>query len=440
VLARWRGVRLEGEGRWLTIPIVFFALAMAWRDSPILGIINIISLLVALALAAYYSLAGSLRLASLTQYAWAHILAVWDAYVSLPLLVWKDIRWKETTGSNHTRAWPAVARGCIIVIPLLLLFGGLFMAADPVFDRMVRDILRWDVWEAINHLLIFGLWAFLSAGFLRRLLMTPDKTGLFGDCPRSAALGAIEVGIILAALDLLFLTFVVVQFRYLFGGAEVVQASIGMGYSEYTRKGFFELATVTALVLITLLVGDWWRRKDNDSGNRLFQVLAGFLVALVFVVMASAVQRMLLNVQEQGLSELRIYVVVFMGWMAAVLLWFAATALRGQRLRFACGALITGFVAVALLNAINPDAMIARDNLQRMQRGLKVDAGVIQRLSADAVPAACQPAGLPSGEQERTIRPAVKRWRTGKDSNMDWRTYNWSRLQAREAAATCAPD
>jgi hypothetical protein len=437
-ISRWRVVRLAGEGRWLLIPIAFFALAVAWRDSPILGIINILSLLVALALAAYYSLTGSLRLASLTQYAWAHILAVWDAYVSLPLFVFKDIHWKDTSGQGGRQAWPAVARGLVIVLPLLLLFGGLFMAADPVFERLVRDIFRWDVWEALNHLLLVLVWAFLSAGFLRRLLMTPDKTKLFSECPTSVALGSVEVGVILTLLDALFLTFVVIQFRYLFGGAEFVKATIGMGYSEYTRKGFFELATVTALVLITLLVGDWWRRKDSLRANRIFQVLAGLLVALVFVVMASAVQRMLLNVAEQGLSELRIYVTVFIGWMAVVIFWFAATALRGQRQRFAFGALLSGFIAVAMLNFVSPDAMIARDNLIRVQQGQKMDPGVIQRLSADGVPAACEPAGLPPGQQDSIVRPAVKRWRTTQAP--DWRTFNWSRMKAREAAATCAPD
>jgi two-component system, OmpR family, sensor histidine kinase BaeS len=163
------------------------------------------------------------------------------------------------------------------------------------------------------------------------------------------------------------------------------------------------------------------------------------LVALVFVVMVSAIQRMRLNVDEQGLSELRIYVTVFIGWMAVMLLWFAATALRGQWERFAAGALATGLLAAVLLNAINPDAMIARDNLERIQRGQNIDHGVIRRLSADGVVAACQPvAGLDRATQDAAIQPAVKRWRTRPVT--DWRSWNWSRSQAMEAAATCAPD
>ena len=51
------------------------------------------------------------------------------------------------------------------------------------------------------------------------------------------------VAIVLAALDLLFLVFVLVQFRYLFGGDAVVQVTAGLSYADYARRGFFELVT-----------------------------------------------------------------------------------------------------------------------------------------------------------------------------------------------------
>jgi hypothetical protein len=54
---------------------------------------------------------------------------------------------------------------------------------------------------------------------------------------------------VLGLLDLLFLTFVVIQVRYLFGGAGRVAATAGLTHTEYARRGFFELVTVTALAL-----------------------------------------------------------------------------------------------------------------------------------------------------------------------------------------------
>ena len=58
---------------------------------------------------------------------------------------------------------------------------------------------------------------------------------------RVAVLGPVELGIVLGLLNVLFLAFVIVQFRYLFGGAELVRVSTNLTYAEYARRGFIEL-------------------------------------------------------------------------------------------------------------------------------------------------------------------------------------------------------
>ena len=85
--------------------------------------------------------------------------------------------------------------------------------------------------------------------------------------------------------------------------------------------------------------------------------------------MASALQRVYLYVDEYGLTQLRFYVTAFVAWLAVVLAWFILTVLRGRRDRFAFGALVTAFAAVLAINAVNPDAFVARTNLDRMHDG-----------------------------------------------------------------------
>ena len=96
---------------------------------------------------------------------------------------------------------------------------------------------------------------------------------------------------------------------------------------------------------------------------------------------------------EYGLSEQRLYPTAFMGWLAVVFVWFCLTVLRGHRERFAFGAMVAGFLLVATLHVINPDALIARTNLARARAGHIFDARYAARLSADAVPELV--AGLP---------------------------------------------
>ena len=52
------------------------------------------------------------------------------------------------------------------------------------------------------------------------------------------------------------------------------------------------------------------------------------LIALLGAIIVSAVMRMRLYVQYYGLTEDRVYALVFMGWLAVVVIWLAVTVLR----------------------------------------------------------------------------------------------------------------
>src|SRR5918997_1955639 len=259
--------------------------------------------------------------------------------------------------------------------------------------------------------------------------------------PRVLSLGTVEIGIVLGLLDLLFLTFVEIQVRYLFGGAGRVAATAGLTYAEYARRGFFELVTVTALALPLLLIAHWLLRTETRAQERLFKALAGIMLVLLFVVVASALQRMYLYQQEFGLTELRLYTTIFMVWISVVLLWFVLTVLRARRDRFAFGALIAGFAAIFAINAMNPDALVASTNIDRMEEGKRFDAYYLTTLSADAVPVLVE--SLPEIGDTRlwknyTVEEAVVDRLYPKEQ--DWRTWNLSRSRARQSVKSYLED
>ncbi len=92
--------------------------------------------------------------------------------------------------------------------------------------------------------------------------------------------------------------------------------------------------------------------------------------------MASAVQRLLLLTGElgYGLTTVRFYPMVVMIWLAVVFGWFALTVLRDARNHFAWGALWSAIVILGATNLMNPDAFIARTNIELMQQGREFDA------------------------------------------------------------------
>jgi hypothetical protein len=420
---------LPTEGRWLLLAAFFYATAAAWRDSLTLKLLDTLALLAELSLAAVCVRGWRIRFSGVMEYVWQFILLAFDVVFGPFTLVLSDIQWREMPRSAWTRRTTAAVRGLILVLPLLLVFGGLFMAADAFFEGIVKETLRLNFDELVLHLLFWIFFAWIIGGFLRGMFFGKATT-MRVSRPKFLSLGVVEIGVILGLLDALFLSFVIVQIRYFFGGAALVAGSAGLTYADYARRGFFELVTVSTLSLPLLLVLHWLLRKEGQWDQWVFRVLAGVQILLLFVIMASAVQRMLLYQSEYGLTELRLYTTAFMAWLGIVFLWFVATVLREQRHRFAFGALVAGFLIIAALHFLNPDSVIIRANITRAQAGRNFDAEYATSLSADGLPALIT--GLPglSKQDQRIVSTHILQ-RYAKLEKTDWRIWNWGRAQAR---------
>jgi hypothetical protein len=426
-LSRWHRAPLTGGRRWMLPVLVLFAGLVVWRDSPWLVSLDIFALVVALAL-------GSLRTprpvhrAGLVDYlvGLGHASAAVTGRTAT--LMQQDIDWQELPKGPQAKQAVAVGRGLMLAAPLLLLFGALFVAADSVFQGYVSDAVP-NAHELLTHVLLVAVFAWVSAGLLREYIYEPKPLELEVEPKRT--LGGTELTVVLALLDLLFLAFVLVQLRYLFGGQSLVEARTSLTYAEYARHGFFELVAVAALVLPLLLVADWMRRRDRGRQDVLFRVLAGALIVLLFVVMASALQRMRLYQREYGLTELRLYATGVMMWLAVVFVWAAGTVLRGRRQLFAVGALVSGFAAIFAMNVVNPDALIARTNLDRP----RLDLPYLMNLSDDATPELVK--SLPTLEPRLRIELADEL--ASRPQSSDWRTWNWSRHRAQQELRKVTP-
>lgn len=396
--------------KWLLAVTVLFSAGLAWRASPMLAALNL-----AAAGAAAAVSAGALR-SGVTSYAVSAGMLAAET-VAGPLPAGTAVDWSDVPRSRWSGHAGAAARGFAIALPLLFVFGGLFAAADAVFEGFTRDLL--GVEDVSVHVLVIVLWTWLASGIVHHLLTRRESVAV----PIKQRLGAVEVGVVLGLLNLLFLVFVLVQLRYLFGGDDHVLETTGLTYSEYARRGFFELVAVGALAVPLVLLGDSLARP-----RRLFRALTVVLVALLAIVMVSAVERMRLYTDAYGLTQLRLYTLAFLFWLAVVVVWMLATVLRERHSLFMPGALVAGFVAVALLNVLNPDALIARTNIERHVQGRqKLDTYYLGGLSADATPTILSRLDdVPSSGRTFLVS------RLEGDAG-GRRTWNWSRSRAQDA-------
>jgi hypothetical protein len=414
---------------WLALSVVLCAIAFVRRDSNPLQLLDVGAVVGLLSLTALASQGAPIRLRGASAYVVATCVACAYAWFGALRLLFGDIAWGEIEGRGRWRQLGAVAVGLIVALPLLLIFGGLFVSADAAFESLVQSF-RFDPATLIGHLFFTGVFGALAAGALRGACMGQPETAAVGERCARPNLPFTSTITALGALALLFAVFVAVQIRWLFGGATVVAETTGLTMAEYARRGFFELVTAAALVLPILLVADWTTRRDTRRAETAFRTLALLLVLMVGVMLASALQRMLLYVQAFGLTELRLYTTAFMVWLGGVFAWFAWTVLRGARPRFAFGALVHAMVVLGALHVANPDALITRVNTTRTT-GMAFDASYAAGvLSADAVPVLLDELPRLAPEQRDAVaRRLLERW--GQVSGRDWRSWNWSESRAR---------
>jgi len=434
VLAVRLPLTVEGQGAWLACPALLLAAGIAWRDSLTLQILDILGICVCLAVGSARMRTRALQVAGILDIGLDCLFASFQTSFGPFQLLFRDIAWKEIPRIGWLPQILAILRGLIFVLPLLLLFGGLLMAADAIYSHLVSQLLHFDINSLCSHLFLTGFFAWIVGGYGRSMMIANAPTLPAEKREKIPSLGRVETATILSGLNLLFLSFVVVQIHYFFGGAHIVQSTLGLTYAQYARTGFFELVWVGALLLPLLLTLHWLQLPGDPRAQRLFSWLATVQIGLLFVIMASAWMRMQLYQREYGLTELRLYTSAFMVWLAVVFVWFALTVLRGQRDRFAFGAGISAFCLIVVLHIINPDSTIARTNLARAEHGHTFDADYAASLSADAVPTLTAAlTNLPATDQVTLASRLLPTW---SDDRSDWRSWNWSRAHAIAAVRT----
>ena len=152
------------------------------------------------------------------------------------------------------RALP-IARGLLLGLPIAAIFAVLFASADPIFRGVLEDALGFPVdlgdmpgrivfvrlgLAGCRHPVGFGEWHSRPGCCLAWCC-----SGNAGETS-TRPLGGQETVIILLLVDVVFGAFVAFQLAYLFVGLDTLTA-VGMTYSDYARRGFFELVAAACL-------------------------------------------------------------------------------------------------------------------------------------------------------------------------------------------------
>jgi hypothetical protein len=440
ILSRRAGMRPPWQAVALTGPLLAVAAFVAVRANGFLTLLNVLAVLALLGLLADRWGATRTGPLGLLAYPLALLRTLGHALVLpaplLPAAV--DLR-------GARRGWPwlwPLLRGLLLALPVLGVFTLLLASADLVFAHLLAGLFRLDFLLRLPELgwrggvVLSAAW--LIAGGLAYALTRRDPAAgpdvleaELAALPRRVGIGLVEAATVLVLVDALFLGFGWLQFTYLFGGQANITAA-GYTYADYARRGFFELLLVAVLTLGLIVGLHALTRRQTRRQAWVFQALSSLLIGLVLVLIAAALQRMLLYEEAYGYTELRLYVHVFLVWLAGVFGWFALT-LWTRPGWFAGGCFVAALGFLLTLNVINPDATIAGQNLARYTQTGKLDVTYLTHLSVDAVPVLLPALTQVQGDEREILRAHLARQLAEMDNDpgtADWRAWNLARWDA----------
>lgn len=335
---------------------------------------------------------------------------------------WRGVR--ERADDSRGR-WGTVVRTSAVAVGLLVVFGTLFASADANFadllGRLTPDVSIVDG-PLRTFLFLVGLVGALAAARTAAAPVRWDGLSVKPGKPR----GRTEWALPLIVLDLLFAAFIALQLVVLLGGYDKVHEKTGLTHADYARQGFWQLLWATLLTLLVIALALRWAPRGGSRDRTLVRAVLGTLCVLTLVVVASALRRMDLYVDEYGLTRLRISVAAMELWLGVVLVLILAAGVFG--VRFLPRAIaVSAAAAVLAFGLISPDAVVAQQNVQRFEDDrASIDIDYLKDLSADAVPALDK---LPEPQRSCALRVIQGELR-GSDS--PWYATSWSEARAEE--------
>lgn len=365
------------ESRLLAGAAAMFAAWLSMRASPWLVWPDLAAGLILVGTAASFARRGSLLNIGMAESAARgfHAMVHWVAGAAWAI--------KPITAMRAPFASAApIARGLLIATPVAVVIAVLLASADPVFASFLT--LNLDFGQLLADAFFVLTGSLVMAGLLRLAAAEPLER-VDGPLWR---LGATEGLVVLVVLDAIFAAFALAQAITATGAAGDTLRAAGVSYADYARSGFFQLLWVAGITLVVLILFSRITALNQPSSQRAFVALAETAIVLTLLIVAVASMRLSLYENAYGFTMLRLYSHLFAGWIAVVFLLLAADlggVFRSRRW-FVGATAMTALGLLLVLNFANPEALVARFNVDRAATTGKLDPQYLSDLSSDAVP------------------------------------------------------
>ena len=268
-------------------------------------------------------------------------------------------------GGHGVKKAGSALLGVAIALPLLCILIPLLIKADAAFEAVLNqlpDIRGAEIFVTFLLGTPFGFWLYLRGTGLQH---TPKAAAK--ESRKHKGIGALTINIVLVAVSAVYVIYLVSQLAYFSGGFSGILPE-GYTFAEYARRGFFEMAWICAINLLTMCLAVGLCARKNDRTPIVTRLLCLFigLVTLFLVIASSA--KMYMYIDAYGLTRLRVLTEVIIVFMAlttiTVSLWLFIPKLPYMKV-----ILLIGLMIGAAVSWADVDTVVAKYNVAAYQTG-----------------------------------------------------------------------
>ena len=284
--------------------------------------------------------------------------------------------------------------GLLITVPLTAIVASLLMSADDGMDRMLTNIFdrifREELWNIILQLCLaipcslylFGM--FYTNTHLNGLA-TLDENRCKQSMYNMRFISNLIVYTAVTPICILYVLFFISQASY-FLSAFAGNLPDGYTYADYARQGFFELFAVALINLGVLCFMSLFSKKAGREKTKALKFYSIIISVFTIILIATAMSKMVMYIDNYGLTKLRLYTSWFMVLLALTFVMVIIKQFKFD-MQFAKHFSIMFTIMFAILCFSRTEAIIARYNIKMYNSGYldELDIHAILEMSDDAL-------------------------------------------------------
>lgn len=264
-----------------------------------------------------------------------------------------------------------IGKALIFAIPILILVMLLLISADTVFANLFSGISSYfaKIWHSVEfvylvlRIVLIGIIFIYFVSFIYNLLDKHSSYNVVEDIKRKKEIKIerFTINTIATLLNVIYFVFCIIQFSYLFMGADMHQ---GFNYAEYARQGYFQLMAVSVINFIFLMISTMNRSEETNKSRNYRKVMNLLLALFTMIILVSSAYRMNLYEKEFGYTYLRL-LVYFSLATEMILIIPTIVYILNEKINLIKSYFCIIIGMYIIINFVNLDSMITKRNVDK---------------------------------------------------------------------------